>query len=701
VALPEDVLACVAQFIDVNGGHVLANCRFASIDERGRSRATYPPTWMGARVTAMHRQPREKTGTLSLTRMARTNENKPIEARVSLDTWSSRPITLNDGTATASGTIYGNVDCQYDWSCNGKHELMWEDVDVARDAEVVGRFADGKPAMVRTAQTLYIARDTCWVDQRFETLVRTYLRSCGVVNENIAVRRDDRQIASSVDVRLWQSDDKRVLFVTNSAKTLHYSGEPVDVEVTFDAYGEVTDAISGKAVRSQWRNFKRVIPMTLKEGESRVLVGKPYPAGWQTVKAQYEDIRKNDRIDTSRYRAYRRSADELWVYDAQPELGMGVHGLNDTAAALIKKLGVRLVRYTIYWNTIESMDRPGVYDEAAMKPYDEAVALAEREGIELVMIVHAAPHGLGWNNRHLAYGRFAACVEFLAKRYPSVRFWELWNEMDTSFTDLFGANRDGFPMFERGRCYAEMLKSAYPAVKRANPKAYVLVGGLSSGWPVDFIRGIYEGGGRAYFDFMNIHTYGVPIHWGMLAQGVATREVMAEYGDRHRPLWNTEFGIDAGCQWTAWKTSSGAALDAGQRDQLKLCIEDALKTRIYTKIMPYQFHAGNESANDAMKDPKNGVTLPAGHTLDDYGFGIVRHDGRTPRPAYQWLQKTQVNRPLHRDMQSAVDVTVAWDGTYVPADGVAYEIVDDKITFRNVRIDSLTPTIIRIAPKQP
>jgi hypothetical protein len=206
--------------------------------------------------------------------------------------------------------------------------------------------------------------------------------------------------------------------------------------------------------------------------------------------------------------------------------------------------------------------------------------------------------------------------------------------MDAAFTDLFGANQSGLPMFERGRCYAQMLKVAYPAIKRVNPQAWVLVGGISSGWPVEFIRGIYEEGGRDYFDFMNIHTYGVPINWGMMVQGYAAKTVMSEYGDVDRPLWNTEFGIDAGGLWTAWKITSGEELDKKQLEQWKVCIEESLKDKLFSKIFPYQLYAGNESANDSLKDPKNNVKLQAGYTLDDYGFGIVRRDGKAPRPTY-------------------------------------------------------------------
>uniref|UniRef100_A0A7C4GEJ7 Archease n=1 Tax=candidate division WOR-3 bacterium TaxID=2052148 RepID=A0A7C4GEJ7_UNCW3 len=54
---------------------------------------------------------------------------------------------------------------------------------------------------------------------------------------------------------------------------------------------------------------------------------------------------------------------------------------------------------------------------------------------------------------------------------------------------------------------------------------------------------------------------------------------------------------------------------------------------MYQKTLAYQLHAGNEIKVDAPG------RLPAGMTLDDFGFGLLRSDGRTPRPAFDWLRE--------------------------------------------------------------
>jgi hypothetical protein len=289
-----------------------------------------------------------------------------------------------------------------------------------------------------------------------------------------------------------------------------------------------------------------------------------------------------------------------------------MHGVTQAQFNLARPLGIRLIRRTLYWSYIEKTDQPGAYDADGLATWDDIVRRAATTGVELVVVVHGNPPGVGWENRDESYERFAQFMEFAARRWPAVRYWELWNEMDVGCTDLFGAGGEGLAPFERGRRYARMLQHAYPALKRGNPKAWVLLGGVAT--VGEFIRGVYEEGGRDFFDFMNIHTYGVPLDWPVLCRGTIARNIMARYGDSNRPMWNTEFGIDAGSIFAASGATTGE-----------------------------QFDAGNERGLDMSR-----VTLPEGRQIDDYGFGLTRRDGTTPRPTYDWLLEAQVNRPIQK-----------------------------------------------------
>ncbi|MBI3923437.1 MAG: cellulase family glycosylhydrolase, partial [Armatimonadetes bacterium] len=394
---------------------------------------------------------------------------------------------------------------------------------------------------------------------------------------------------------------------------------------------------------------------------------------------------------------YQRSPTELIVWDARPELGMGMHQMPDDQIALVRRLGVRFVRHTMYWGAVENTATEGTYDEKQLRQWDDLVARCERQGIILVVVVHSNPPGVSWANRDEGYRRFARFMTDMAKRYPQVRYWELWNEMDVGFTDLFGAGRDEVSLLQRGRLYAEMLKMAYPAIKKANPDSWVLTGGMTD-WS-EFPRGLYEGGGRDYFDLMNLHTYGVPISWAFSARGQKLRAVMQEFGDGEKPLWNTEFGIDAGNFVGAWgyphswspPQKDDEFFDTEQRKQWEACLRKNEELGLYAKVLPYQFVAGNERDDD--RHIKERAQLPPGMTIDDYGFGILRNDGKTARPTYNWLLEERINRAIEQIPSVKTEVRCRPKVKAIPV-GYKYRWEGGELIIKDVKVDSAFPTRI-------
>jgi len=401
------------------------------------------------------------------------------------------------------------------------------------------------------------------------------------------------------------------------------------------------------------------------------------------------------------YVAY-RVQDNLYVYDPRPELGIGMHGMPDEQIEMVKDLGIRLVRKTMYWNQIDHSTEGVSYSEEALEYWKDLVKRCDAADIALEVVVHANAPGCSFANRVESYERFARFVADMAGRFPSIRYWELWNEMDGAFTDLFGA-RDGVPMRERGKMYAEMLKLAYPAIKTANPQALILTGGMTD--TDEFPRGIYEGGGRDYFDIMNIHTYGVPIVWAFVDRGMRVREIMQRNGDAAKPLWNTEFGIDAGNLIGAWGyphsrgRDDARELDRMMIEQWQACLDAAEKYGLYQKLLPYQFHAGNERNDDGNIDAK--TNLPEDHTIDDYGFGIVRRDGITPRPIYDWLKRRDFNRAIHEQPTQVIDAEFwSWDGK-APEGVTLSKWRPQYIRIEKLELDSLYPAMFPLVPSKP
>jgi hypothetical protein len=284
-----------------------------------------------------------------------------------------------------------------------------------------------------------------------------------------------------------------------------------------------------------------------------------------------------------------------------PEVGIGVHGLDQRSVAHLVDLGIRRVRYTLYWSHW--------HDPEYRRNWEGGIARALQSGLEPLIVVHQAPSG-GWKERKAIYREFAKFMMERAAQFPDVRAWQLWNEMDVAFTDVFGAGRPDISMRERGQLYAEMLRLAYPAIKRANPHASVVVGGIGSDIENGFLEGIYDGG--AQYDVLAIHTYGFPLEPAFSRRGLAVRRLMQLHNDK-RPLWNTEFGLERAV------VPGHLGLTATQTDSIQL--------GAWRGVL-------EANARDGIYDRVYGYVLAEG---SDLGFGLVRLDG-SPRPTYQWLK---------------------------------------------------------------
>ncbi len=123
----------------------------------------------------------------------------------------------------------------------------------------------------------------------------------------------------------------------------------------------------------------------------------------------------------------------------------------------------------------------------------------------------------------------------LVSRYSqppyNIKYWEIGNEPDVDPSLVgghsgFGCWGDPNDPYFGGEYYAEMLKASYGQIKKADPQAQVLVGGLlldcdpnhppetskDSGEYRDcssarFLEGILKNGGGDYFDGVSFHAY--------------------------------------------------------------------------------------------------------------------------------------------------------------------------------------------------
>ena len=206
----------------------------------------------------------------------------------------------------------------------------------------------------------------------------------------------------------------------------------------------------------------------------------------------------------------------------------------------IASTGIRRVRFDMEWWRVQK--KPGgPFD---FSHYDKVVADAEAQGLTPLPILFDIPKWAEPVWEHLdEWGAFVeAVVAHYGDRFPDI---EIWNEENL---------RHFWKHEPDPKRYAEVLKTAYEAAKRANSRVRVLFGG-TAGVPLGFIEGVYKAGGAPYFDAMNVHPYSHPRQpeGNLDVQLEAVRALMAKYGDAEKPLLITELG------WPTHEASLGSA----------------------------------------------------------------------------------------------------------------------------------------------
>jgi hypothetical protein len=184
----------------------------------------------------------------------------------------------------------------------------------------------------------------------------------------------------------------------------------------------------------------------------------------------------------------------------------------DRDLQLAKDAGFRWVKQMFQWNFIEGKGK-GQFE---WHEPDRIVAAVERYGLYLIARLDVAPmwaRGPGADpklhgppQRMQDFGDFAGAV---AARYKGrIQAYQIWNEANLA------REWNGKP--PNAREYTEMLRVAYEAIKKADPDAIVINGGLSpttasgaiASPPVQFLREMYAAGAGKYFDMLGAHAAG-------------------------------------------------------------------------------------------------------------------------------------------------------------------------------------------------
>ncbi len=228
------------------------------------------------------------------------------------------------------------------------------------------------------------------------------------------------------------------------------------------------------------------------------------------------------------------------------------------------------------------------------------------------------------------YGRFmgAAAARYgsrspIARLRGTIPVWSLWNEPNHRPFSMPRPDPDR---------YAAMVKSAYAAIKAADPDAVVLTGGTapapdaadgSDYQPTTWLRMLYARGAGGSFDGVAIHPYAYPFSpldphdWNAYKQTEQVHAIMVAHGDGAKRVWGTEMGAPTG-------TASKSLSEAGQSQHVRDYFEGWWNGRFRSFTGPLiWFQARDRGTNPA-----------------DLGsnFGLLHADGR-PKPAYAVFQQ--------------------------------------------------------------
>ena len=220
---------------------------------------------------------------------------------------------------------------------------------------------------------------------------------------------------------------------------------------------------------------------------------------------------------------------------------------HDAEFALMARSGVETVRTLFDWSAAQPA--PGV---TSFTETDRIVALAAAHRIDLLPVVIYSP---AWaaeyqDNRGsppLAPSDYAAYLTKLVGRYgprgtfwaehpelPKVpiRHWQVWNEPHlVKYWYVEGGS-----IWSNG--YTQLLRAAHGAIKRADPGATVVTGGLAS-FPWKYLNAIYRAGGRGAFDAVGINFF--TSNPKNVIRGVRlTSKVLRSHHQKRKKVWLTE-----------------------------------------------------------------------------------------------------------------------------------------------------------------
>jgi hypothetical protein len=288
---------------------------------------------------------------------------------------------------------------------------------------------------------------------------------------------------------------------------------------------------------------------------------------------------------------------------------------------LMAASGAKWVRIDFYWSVVQPTAT--TYDWSSI---DRAVNAANARGLHVLANPAYTPQWArsGSDDKYppTDVNTYATFVQRAVQRYAplGVHHWEIWNEPNVQ--QFWHPRPDP-------NAYAALLRAAYAVIKAADPSATVITGGTATAGPTldsmstnginyspyRWLRLLYEGGNRPYFDAVATHPYATfpysPLEdWGSAMWTRDLHNLMVAYGDGAKKLWGTEAGYPTG-------TASGAVSEATQVQYIEDYLTMWSRWTDWTgPLFIYQMRDRGTSLGDR-----------------ESNFGLVHNDW-SPKPAY-------------------------------------------------------------------
>ncbi|GAA2638070.1 hypothetical protein Adu01nite_79740 [Paractinoplanes durhamensis] len=227
--------------------------------------------------------------------------------------------------------------------------------------------------------------------------------------------------------------------------------------------------------------------------------------------------------------------------------------LND-ALSDAETVGATWVRADLSWQDVQA-DGPGKY---WWDGFDRLVRAARSRELTVLPVLAYTPawaRPAGCDVPACAPAdpaKFAAFAKTAAERYRNlgVHTWEIWNEPNAGF----------WKPAPDPRAYAALLKASAAAIRAADPKAQIIMGGLAANptgpgrvSQVSFLSTVSKLGGNRVVNAVAYHPYTYPFlpsaktRFGTSWEKMRSlRKVLADNETPDLPIWLTEVGAPTG-----------------------------------------------------------------------------------------------------------------------------------------------------------